>query len=150
MGLYFIIIQKMHHKKLTQVCGLYLSELNNIVHFFGNKDNYVNNYNKLINAITEASPNTRIILQSVYPVSASCSNFSVDGATVCAYTETLNEWLREIASTHENVRFVDTASVLKAADGTLLSAYDNGDGVHLSTEAYNQILLYLRTHAWKD
>ena len=124
--------------------------LNNIVHFVGNKDNYVNNYNKLINAITEASPNTRIILQSVYPVSASCNNFSVDGATVCAYTETLNEWLREIASTHENVRFVDTASVLKAADGTLLSAYDNGDGVHLSTEAYNQILLYLRTHAWKD
>ena len=124
--------------------------LNNIVHFASNKSTFVNNYNKLINAITQASPDTRIILQSVYPVSAACDDFSVDGATVCSYTETLNEWIREIAATHANVRFVDTASVLKAADGTLLSTYDVGDGVHLSTDAYTQILLYLRTHAWKD
>ena len=74
----------------------------------------------------------------------------MDGTTVSSYTETLNEWIREIAASHENVRFVDTASVLKASDGTLLSAYDVGDGVHLSTDAYTQILLYLRTHAWKD
>ena len=124
--------------------------LNNIAHFVNNKSTFVNNYNKLISAITQASPNTRIILQSVYPVSAACDDFSVDGTTVCSYTETLNEWIREIAATHANVRFVDTASVLKAADGTLLSAYDVGDGVHLSTDAYTQILLYLRTHAWKD
>ena len=124
--------------------------LNNIAHFVNNKSTYVNNYNKLINAITQASPNTKIILQSVYPVSAACDDFSVDGTTVSSYTETLNEWIREIAASHENVRFVDTASVLKASDGTLLSAYDVGDGVHLSTDAYTQILLYLRTHAWKD
>jgi lysophospholipase L1-like esterase len=124
--------------------------LNNIAHFVNNKSNYVNNYNKLISAITQASPETKIILQSVYPVSAACDDFSVDGTTVCSYTETLNEWICEIAGTHENVRFVDTASVLKAADGTLLSSYDAGDGVHLSADAYTQILLYLRTHAWKE
>ena len=124
--------------------------LNNIAHFVNNKQNYVNNYNKLIDAVQKASPNTRIILQSVYPVSAACDDFSVDGATVCSYTETLNGWLREIASTHENVKFADTASMLKAADGTLLPAYDSGDGVHLTAQAYQQILHYLRTHAWQD
>ncbi len=124
--------------------------LNNIAHFIQNKDNYVNNYNKLINAVKEASPNTKIILQSVYPVSAACADFSVDGTTICSYTETLNTWIREIAASHENVKFADTASVLKNVDGTLLSAYDNGDGVHLTAEAYQEILLYLRTHAWQE
>lgn len=124
--------------------------LNNIAHFVNNKQNYVNNYNKLIDAVKKASPNTRIILQSVYPVSAACDDFSVAGATVCSYTETLNGWIREIASTHENVKFADTASMLKASDGTLLPAYDSGDGVHLTAQAYQQILQYLRTHAWQN
>ena len=124
--------------------------LNGIMNFVNNKDSYINNYNKLINLITEASPNTRIILQSVYPVSASCDDFSSDGKTVCSYTEILNGYLREIAAAHDNVRYADTASVLKNPDGTLNSAYDEGDGVHLNTSAYEQILRYLRTHAWQN
>ena len=124
--------------------------LNGIMGFVNNKDSYLNNYNKLINLITDASPSTRIILQSVYPVSAECDDFSSDGKTVCGYTEILNGYLREIAAAHENVRYADTASVLKNADGTLNSTYDEGDGVHLNTAAYEQILHYLRTHAWQD
>lgn len=124
--------------------------LNGIMNFVNNKDSYINNYNKLINLITEASPNTRIILQSVYPVSASCDDFSSDGKTVCSYTEILNGYLREIAAAHDNVRYADTASVLKNPDGTLNPAYDEGDGVHLNTSAYEQILRYLRTHAWQN
>ena len=123
--------------------------LNNVKGFVSNKDTYIGNYNKLIQAITEASPSTRIILQSVYPVSASCSEFGVDGKTVCEYTQTLNGYLLEIAASHPNVRYVDTASVLMGADGTLDPACDNGDGVHLNTVAYGRILSYLRTHAWK-
>lgn len=124
--------------------------LNGIMNFVNNKDSYINNYNKLINLITEASPNTRIILQSVYPVSASCDDFSSDGKTVCSYTEILNGYLREIAAAHDNVRYADTASVLKNPDGTLNPAYDEGDGVHLNTSAYEQVLRYLRTHAWQN
>lgn len=124
--------------------------LNNIVHFVNHKENYISNYNKLIEAVKKASPKTKIILQSVYPVSAACDAFSVDGKTVCAYTEILNGWLLEIAATHQNVKLADTASVLKDADGSLLPTYDSGDGIHLTTGAYEQILLYLRTHAWID
>ena len=124
--------------------------LNGIMNFVNNKDSYINNYNKLIDTVTQASPNTKIILQSVYPISASCDDFSSDGKTVCGYTETLNGYLAEIAALHENVRYVDTASVLKNADGTLNPAYDDGDGIHLNTAAYEQILHYLRTHAWQD
>lgn len=124
--------------------------LNNISGFIANKSLYVNNYSRLIRAIQTASPDTRIILQSVYPVTLDCSAWKENGATVSEYTRTLNSWLPEIAASFENVRFVDTASVLTDDEGCLISSYDfNGDGIHLTTSAYEQILLYLRTHAWQ-
>lgn len=123
--------------------------LNNIVGFVGKKSLYVNNYHKLIDAIQAASPDTKIILQSVYPIANSNTDFSVDAETVNTYAQTLNEWLIEIASAHENVRFVDTGSVLRDADNALLPSYDSGDGVHLNVAAYEAILNYLRTHPWK-
>jgi lysophospholipase L1-like esterase len=125
--------------------------LNGISGFINNKSSYVNNYSRLINTIQNASPNTRIILQSVYPVTANCDAWNESGAEICRYTTTLNQWLTEIAAAHENVRFVDTASVLTDANGCLDEIYDfNGDGIHLTTEAYERILHYLRTHAWKS
>ena len=124
--------------------------LNNISSFIENKTLYVNNYQKLIRAIREASPETKIILQSVYPVTEDCSAWGVGGSVISEYTRTLNEWLPEIAASFDNVRFVDTASVLTDEDGCLLPSYDfNGDGIHLTTAAYEQILAYLRTHAWQ-
>lgn len=124
--------------------------LNNLSSFIGNKSLYVNNYKRLIDTIRQASPDTRIILQSVYPVSDACTSFSVDSRTVCSYTRTLNGWLREIAAEYDNVRCVDTASVLYDEDGMLASICDAGDGVHLTTAAYTRILYYLRTHAWQE
>ena len=124
--------------------------LNSISGFINNKSTYVNNYNRLINAIQAASPNTRIILQTVYPVTAACDAWKESGEEICEYTRTLNQWLLEIAAAHENVRVVDTASVLTDANGCLHASYDyNGDGIHLTTEAYEKILHYLRTHAWE-
>ena len=124
--------------------------LNNLSGFIGSKALYVNNYKKLIQAIQQASPDTKILLQSVYPVSSACTSFSVDGKTVCAYTRTLNGWLRELAAEYDNVRYVDSASVLYNEDGMLAAEYDAGDGVHLTTVAYTRILAYLRTHAWPE
>ncbi len=125
--------------------------LNGITDFIKDKASYVNNYNKLIRAIREASPDTKIILQSVYPVTAACEGWNESGATVSQYTRTLNEWLPEIAAMNPNVRYVDTASVLTDEDGCLDERYDyNGDGVHLTADAYVKIISYLRTHPWQE
>lgn len=125
--------------------------LNGITDFIGNKSLYVNNYNKLILAVREASPSTNILLQTVYPVTADCSLWQEDGKTVSSYTQTLNDWICEIAASHKGVRVVDTASVLRGADGCLCKEYDHsGDGVHLTADAYRSILRYLRTHPWVD
>ncbi len=122
--------------------------LNGITGFINDKNGFVNNYAKLISAIQKASPSTRIILQTVYPV-CGAGNYSVDVDTLNAYIMTLNEWLPEIAAKCENVRVADTASVLRDADGRLKAEFNNGDGIHLSESAYREILYYLRTHAWQ-
>lgn len=122
--------------------------LNGLQSFISNKASYVNNYAKLIRAIQSASPNTRIILQTVYPICDE-GNFAESLDTLNANILTVSSWLPEIAASFENVRVVDTASVLRGADNALLPSYDNGDGQHLTASAYEEILTYLRTHAWE-
>lgn len=121
--------------------------LNGIAGFLSNKDSYLRNYNNLIRAIQTASPETKIILQTIYPVTVNCDRFN-EG--INEKIEILNEWLQEIAAANQNVRVVDTASVLKDPDGNLIEAYAMEDGYHLTAAAYEQILLYLRTHAWQE
>ncbi len=120
--------------------------LNNISGFISNKSLYVDNYKRLILAIQEASPDTKIILQSVYPIASHNTTWG-DSATVNQNILTLNDWLIEIAAECD-VKYADTASVLRGEDNALLPQYDNGDGIHLSTSAYNAILHYLRTHPY--
>lgn len=122
--------------------------LNRITSFINDKDTFLKSYRNLISAVKEASPGTKIILQSVYPVNENCNIFSVDAETVNSYINTLNSWILELAESEKNVRYADTASVLKDGNGMLKSAYDNGDGHHLTNSAYQEILIYLRTHAY--
>ena len=122
--------------------------LNGVTSFVGNKNLYQNCYGKLIEAIQEASPDTKIILRSVFPVAANQKTFSVDAATLNGYIDTLNGYVLELAGKYE-VRYLDTASVLKGADGNLPEAYQNGDGIHLTAEGYNVILNYIRTHGYQ-
>ena len=121
--------------------------VNGIQTFGKNEKLYTTAYGKLIDAIHEASPDTVVILQTVYPVAANQTSFGEGAATINAYIKRLNELLPDIATAH-NAYVVDTASVLVGSDGNLRSDYQTGDGIHLTTEAYVQILGYLRTHGY--
>ena len=122
--------------------------LNGVTSFVNNKNLYQNCYGKLIDEILEASPDTKIILQSVFPVAANQKTFSVDAATLNGYIDTLNGYVKELAQNKE-VRYLNTAEVLKGADGNLPDAYQNGDGIHLTAEGYRVILDYIRTHGYQ-
>lgn len=122
--------------------------LNGIMSFIKNRERYLSCYETLIDAVQTASPPTRIILQTVYPV-ARADNYSVDVDTLNQYIRTLNTWLVELASHKENVRIADTASLLCDADGRLRAELADADGIHLLPAAYAEILDYFRTHAWK-
>ena len=122
--------------------------LNGVTSFVNNKNLYQNCYGKLIDEIREASPDTKIILQSVFPVAANQKTFSVDAATLNGYIDTLNGYVQELAQNKE-VRYLNTAEALKGADGNLPDAYQNGDGIHLTAEGYRVILDYIRTHGYQ-
>ncbi len=104
-------------------------------------------YKKLIYAIREGSPDTKIILGSAFPVAENMdmSGYSVDLDTLNSYIDTINSWTRSLASA-EGLKYLDTASVLKDKNGRLRLEYQVGDGHHLTKEAYEVILDYIRTH----
>ena len=98
-------------------------------------------YTALIRDIQAASPDTTVILQSIFPVTASAKlkNDKID---------TCNSWVREIAA-ECGCPYLDTQTVLKGADNALKPEYCNSsDGIHLHKEAYVAILQYIRTHAY--
>ena len=101
-------------------------------------------YSKLVKQIKEASPDTVIILQSIFPVTKDCkvlNNQKID---------TANTWVKAIAADN-GCRYLDTQSVLKDGSNCLKAEYCNSDdGIHLTASAYQAILAYIRTHAVTD
>ncbi len=107
---------------------------------------YKTYYKKLINAIMEESPDTVIILQSVFPVT---KDYSDEGKGITnAGIDRLNTWVKEIAF-DEGLSYLDTQSILKNADGAQIMDYSEEDGVHMNAQAYTAIIDYIRTHAIK-
>ncbi len=101
-------------------------------------------YSGLIKAIQKASPKTKIILQSIFPVTAGCTaldNGKIDAA---------NKWVKAVAA-ENGCRYLDTQSILKDEKNCLKDNYCNSsDGIHMGKEAYVAILEYIRTHALTD
>ncbi|MBP3321070.1 MAG: hypothetical protein J6M12_01830 [Clostridia bacterium] len=102
----------------------------------------------LLDGIKEASPQTTVIVQSMYPV-AKVSDYSkwITNEKIVRY----NGWIEElVADRHEKgmgVYYADTYSALIGSDGYLPVSYGVGDGLHISQKGYEVILNYLRSHA---
>ena len=113
-------------------------------------DYYKACYRSLINSVLSASPETKIILQSAPPIAKNMdmSNYSVSLEELNEYITQINKWTLEIANEGGH-RYLDTASVLCDNEGFLKNEFQNGDGHHLSYEAYKEMLYYIRTHGYK-
>ncbi|MGI6167311.1 MAG: SGNH/GDSL hydrolase family protein [Eubacteriales bacterium] len=106
-------------------------------------------YRKLLDAIIAASPDTKIILQSIFPVTSKCTqkhpkitNEKIDRA---------NGWVADLALEYKEygVRYLDTNSVLKDETGCLNPAYtDDSEGIHLNKAGYEAVLRFIRTHGY--
>lgn len=109
-----------------------------------NEEYFKSAYTKLVNKVSEASPDTDIILQSIFPVAANwektkdINNEKINNA---------NKWIRDVADSC-SVHYLDSISVLAVGEnGYLPESYQNGDGLHLSPDACDIVLNYIRTHA---
>lgn len=110
-----------------------------------NEEDFKKHYKELIGRILEANPETKIMLNSIYPVAKNYGNLDkINNAKI----DRANRWIYELAE-ELDMRFLDTNSVLKDKDGWLPYNYQNGDGLHLAPAAYTIILDYIRTHAYR-
>lgn len=111
---------------------------------FMDESYFKSEYTKLILLIQEASPDTKIILQSIFPLAQSYVNKkSINNEKIVA----ANVWIADIAK-NTGVKYANTASVLIGSDGYLPEEYHNGDGLHLNEISFGIELEYLRTHAY--
>ena len=112
---------------------------------FLTEEGFKSEYNNLIATIKEASPDTKIIINTIYPVAtsykhlASINNEKIDAA---------NTWLLSIAE-ENGVRFMDSNSVLRNENGVLPETAHNGDGLHLNSDSFAKVVEFIRTHGYR-
>ena len=116
--------------------------LNGITRWSGDPDAFLRNYRELIEGIRARSPDTTILLQSIYPVGEN-NVFALSKEELNKQICRLNTCIASLAEEYEAVHYVNTATLLYDASGALNAAYDNGDGIHLTNEAYEKILRFL-------
>ncbi len=111
------------------------------------KNAFCEYYKKLIDTIKENSPGTKIIIQSILPVSAKYQhrNSEISNEKI----DTCNKWLCELAQ-ELNIRFINTAEALKDSSGNLPKKYANKDGGSPNADGYKIMLEYIRTHGYKE
>lgn len=109
------------------------------------EDWFKQDYTALVQSIQAASPDTKIICNSIYPVENDYEHInSINNTNI----PQANEWIKAVAEA-TGCKYADSASVLKAEDGSLREDYGNGDGIHLNADGFNAVLEYLRTHAYQ-
>ncbi len=99
-------------------------------------------YCDVIDTVQKANPDITVILQSIYPLCASCSigkNFN--NRTISH----ANELIIEIAYAY-GLTYLDTYNALIDEHGNRPEEYTNGDGLHFSPAGFDVILSYIKSH----
>jgi len=111
------------------------------------KEAYLSAYRGLIGEIQAASPQTTVILQSCFPVAENMdmTHYSLTLDELNDAIRTINQWTLSLAE-ERGLPYLNTAEILTDGEGRLKMEYQNGDGHHLTREAYLEILAYIRTH----
>lgn len=119
--------------------------LNGVTRFAANPEDYLDCYRALCKAVLEASPSTHILLQTVYPVAREPLDwqFSMPPTEINRMLSILNATLPTLAAEDARITLVDTASAITDAEGFLPDTFTT-DGIHLTKEAYREILAVLR------
>ncbi len=103
-------------------------------------------YIKLINIIRDASPSTKIILQTMYPVS---SLYEQTDSINMTKIKTGNGWIADIAE-ETGCRFLNSFDWFLGSDGLMDSKYDNrGDGMHFNADGYKHMLEFVEAHPYR-
>lgn len=105
---------------------------------------FKSDYTNLVEAIKTASPDTKIILNSIYPVTAAYpESTGITNEKILA----ANKWVQKIAE-DTGCKYLDSASVLKDENGFMPSSISNDNQLHLNTDGFDLLINYIRTHGY--
>lgn len=107
------------------------------------QDEFIEKANEIIEKIKEISPETKLILSSIYPITKNGTNinkFEQDRINK------FNYMILEMANKH-NVKFLDIQEVLKDETGYGNPNYFVEDGFHLTYLGHSVVKEYIKTHA---
>ena len=109
-----------------------------------NEEQFKGYYLDMLHAIQQASPDTKIICQTAFPVNDSESR-NISNADI----DTANRWIYDIA-VEAGVRYLNSHDLLLDENGQLQDGYNNHDGLgfHINGDGWNAVLMNIRTHAW--
>ncbi|MDR2285090.1 MAG: GDSL-type esterase/lipase family protein [Sphingobacterium sp.] len=104
--------------------------------------NIIQNYERIVHRVQKESPKTKIYLNSILPILPEklIESFkAVNNADIAI----LNDGLKQLASSHKNIQFVNLHQVVADNKGNL-RAEITPDGIHLEVAAYVSVVNYLR------
>ena len=94
----------------------------------------IENTAKIIERFQEESPQTKLYVQSIFPVNSDFPKFAKRHSSKSAEIVETNELLKDLC-TQKNIPFIDVHSKLADQDGKLSTEYTN-DGLHLMGQGY--------------
>ncbi len=110
------------------------------------EDYFKSEYGALVDTIHSVSPDTKIIINSIYPI---CASYDTSSGINMDKIRAANQWLRDLA-VEKGVHFLNSNSALVDDTGFMPQAYTNGDGLHMNPDGLNIILQYIRTHGYPE
>lgn len=139
-GCYYTIEEKVTYRRPDKIMVSF--GVNGVA--FMSEDEFMDDYEELIDLLRESSPNSAIIIQSILPV-GSIQEENDPHLT----NERINHYnilLYDLAK-DKGVYFLDSSGCLMDENGYLSSEYDSGDGLHFNKEADEVLMDYILTHA---
>jgi len=110
---------------------------------FMNERSFKGTFDLLLNNVKAASPNTKIILQAMYPAAPSYGKWGdINNEKILRG----NQWMVETAQSN-GVYFLDAYNILADENGNMADGLHNGDWLHPNAVGYQKIISYIRTHA---
>lgn len=110
-----------------------------------NKEKFMQYYNDVIDVLEEASPNTNIILQSIFPISKKVEKAS--NSLTQKQIDKANEWILELCKEND-LKFLYSAECLTSQSGYLIDDYVADDG-SMNQAGYKKVIKYIQTHSYQ-
>lgn len=108
-----------------------------------NADDFIESYTRMVETLRRKSPDSVIILQAILPVSSTYERNEprVTNRKIDQYNQRIKALAEEMG-----LYYLESDTVMKNTDGSLYSAYNNGDGLHYNKAGAQAILDYFMTH----